>query len=272
MNHLSNYHKTHFAGKLLTIKVENLRLRAYIGFQDWERNKLQDVVISYSFKYNATRATENDRVDFAVNYKTLTKQIIKLIDNCSFDLIEAMAEVIYEHIENFDPRIREIDVCVEKPHALRFADNVMVKISGADRLKVAMISMGSNIRPEENFTKALDYLTGLGTIVHQTDFIKTKPLKFTDQPDFLNGAVLMHTKLPEDVLSLKLKEIEALMGRVRSENKNAPREIDLDVLTYQHRICDKKELNDLPFLKEFIKKLQPELIEKEIADSKIPTR
>lgn len=256
----SSYYNTHFPDKLVTIQVDKLRLRAYIGYQEWERKKLQDVVISFSFKYNGTGATENDNVDQAINYKTLTKQIIKLTDNQSFDLIEAMAENIFQHIENFNTSIQEINVCVEKPHALRFADNVMVKISSRDRLKIAMISLGSNINPKENFARALDYLTNLGTIVHRTDFIQTKPLKFTDQADFLNGAILLHTHLSQPELALKLKQIEALMGRVRSENKNAPRKIDLDVVTYKHQILDKKELQDLPFLKDFIEKLQPEIL------------
>lgn len=260
----SSYYQTHFTQKLLTVQVDNLRLRAYIGYQEWEKNKLQDIVISYSFKYNGARATENDNVDYAVNYKTLTKRIIALIDHQSFDLIEAMAEVIFKTIEDFDISIQEIQVCLEKPHALRFADNVMVKISSLDRLQVAMVSLGSNINPDENFAKALNYLTGLGTIVHRTDFIQTKPLKFTDQADFLNGAILLHTHLSQPMLELKLKQIEALMGRVRNENKNAPRVIDLDVVTYKNKIIDKKELQDLPFLKNFIEKLQPELLSKKI--------
>lgn len=259
----SNYRNKHFPEKFLTIRVEKLRLRAYIGYQEWEREKLQDVVISYSFKYNGTLATEKDNVNQAINYKTLTKQIIGIVDNRSFDLIEAMADVIFQHIENFDSSIQEIHVCVEKPHALRFADNVMVKISSRDRTQVALVSLGSNINPEENFAKALNYLTGLGTIVRRTDFIQTKPLKFTQQADFLNGAVLIHTHLSQSQLILKLKEIEALMGRVRSENKNAPRVIDLDVVTYRFQILDEKELQDLPFLRDFIKKLQPEILEQE---------
>lgn len=247
------------AEKLVSIEIENLRLRSFIGYQDWEREKLQDVVISYSFKYDALLAAKKDNVNDAVNYKTLTKNIIRLIDNRSFDLIETMAEEIYLKIEKFHAAIQEIEVCVEKPHALRFADNVMAKISSDDRFHPAIISLGSNIDAEKNFAIALNKLTDLGILINRTEFIKTQPLKFTDQPDFLNGAILIHTKLPRYILSKKLKEIEALMGRVRTENKNAPREIDLDVLTYNNRIIDRKDLVELPFLKEFIQKLQPDL-------------
>ena len=112
--------------KLSTVRVEKLRLRAYIGFIDWEKVKLQDVVVSYSFKYNTSKAAVSDDVSDAVNYKTLTKQIIDLVDNKSFHLIEFLAEKIYEHIQNFNKNVQDIHVKVEKPHALRFSDNVLV--------------------------------------------------------------------------------------------------------------------------------------------------
>ena len=50
------------------------------------------------------------------------------------------------------------------------------------------------------------------------------------------------------------------MGRVRSDNKNAPRVIDLDVLAFNGRIDDTEDFLDLPFLKEFVEKLNPDLL------------
>lgn len=257
---MNNSSPTNFSKKLLTVQVEKLRLRAYIGFQKWEREKLQDVIITFSFKYNGALASKKDDVEHAVNYKPLTKQIIKLIDRQSFDLIEAMAETIYDCIRNFHSEIQDIEVCLEKPHALRFADNVLIRISEKDRPNQAIISLGSNINPEENFEKALTHLTHLGIIINRTEFIKTKPLKFENQNDFLNGAVLIQTTLSKDVLRLKLKQIEALLGRVRSENKNAPREIDLDVLSYNRQLIDPSDLDELPFLKDFLNYLRPDLL------------
>lgn len=244
----------------MKIEVENLRLRAYIGFQKWETDKLQDVVISFSFKYDAVDASKQDDVAYAVNYKPLTKEVIALVDGKTFDLIETLAEHVYETIVSYHDNIEAIEVCVEKPHALRFADNVMVKIAQNDRTSTAIVSLGSNIDPENHFSKALDYLTRLGIIVKRTAFITTKPLKFEDQPDFLNGAVLLHTTLSKRVLQMKLKEIEALMGRVRSANKNAPRVIDLDVLSFNNVILDPEELEELPFLKDFVSYLKPEIL------------
>lgn len=244
--------------KLSIVRVENLRLRSFIGFIDWETEKLQDVIISFSFKYDTAMASKSDDVKDAVDYKKITKGIIDFVDQQSFHLIEALANKIYNHIQIADSAIQEITVRVEKPHALRFADNVLVEIDGKDRYNTAVIAMGSNIDSEENFSKSLDHLQQFGFIMQRTSFIKTEPLKFEEQPEFLNGAVLLHTKKSLSELKMHLKQTEALLGRVRTGNKNAPREIDLDVLTYNGFITD-QDIEELPFLIDFIQQLQPEI-------------
>ncbi|HOZ85908.1 MAG TPA: dihydroneopterin aldolase [Niabella sp.] len=245
--------------QLAIIEIENLRLRAYIGFMSWEKEKLQDVIISYSFKYDTKLATKTDDVAYAVDYKKITKKIVTLIENQSYQLIESMAEKIYGVIQSFSVAIQDIEVKVEKPHALRFADNVLVKISGADRYNKAMIALGSNIHPNENIAKATSLLEPLGLIIRRTKFVVTKPLKFENQADFLNGAILLLTQKSLPLLQLQLKQIEAMLGRVRSENKNAPREIDLDITTFNGFIVD-KDIQELPFLLDFVNELQPEIL------------
>ena len=241
--------------KLSIIKVKNLRLRSYIGFIDWEKEKLQDVVISYSFKYDTSMASETDDVQYAVDYKKMTKQIISMVDNQSFHLIEALAEQVFNFILKSSSAVLDIEVTVEKPHALRFADNVMVSISSKDRYNSAIIALGSNIQPQENFEKALTELQKFGIITQRSEFIQTKALKFEDQPDFLNGAILLQTQKTLSELRLQLKQIEAILGRVRTENKNAPRTIDLDVSTYNGFLID-QEISEFPFLEKFVQQLQ----------------
>lgn len=243
---------------LTQIAVEKLRLRAFIGFMKWETEKLQDLVISFSFKYDSSLSSVSDDVVDSVDYKSITKKIITLVDNQKFNLIETVAERIYNLIILQSEKVQDVNVTVEKPHALRFADNVMVKINSGDRYNSAVIALGANIDAEANFDIALQHLQRIGTIVRRTQFINTPPLKFKDQPDFLNGAVLLLTHKSLTELKLELRQIEAIMGRVRSENKNAPRKIDLDVLTYNNFVID-KEMDQLPFLFEFVKYLLPEI-------------
>lgn len=247
-----------FIPQLSILKVENLRLRAYIGFMEWEREKLQDLVISYSFKYDSNEASRRDDVTYAVNYKDLTKEIIELVDEQSFQLIEHLAEQIYTLILSFSVQIEAIEVKVEKPHALRFTDTVMAQILGSDRYNRAMITLGSNIEAEVNVEKALTALRELGVVSHQTNFIETQALKFTPQADFLNGAITLLTKKSLTELRLALRTIEQQLGRVRGRNKNAPREIDLDVTTFNGFLLEEREeFEALPFLKDFLAELEP---------------
>ncbi len=245
-----------YVPKLSTIEVENLRLRAFIGFMQWEKEKLQDLIISYSFKYDTSLASKTDNVDNAIDYKRLTKQIIELVDNQQFHLIETLAERIFENIQSYSVLVQDIEVKVEKPHALRFSDNVMVCISSKDRFNKAIVALGSNIDKDKNFAEALDMMKHLGTIVNRTDFIITKPLKYEDQDDFLNGAILLLTRCGLWQLKMELKQIEAMLGRVRSSDKNIPRVIDLDVITFNDNLVD-EEIHELPFLIDFVNTLEP---------------
>ena len=78
-----------------TIKIKNLRLRTYIGINDDEIKNKQDVVVNVTIHYDAGRATDSDSVDDALNYKTVTKSIIALVEDNRFSLLEKLtAEVL----------------------------------------------------------------------------------------------------------------------------------------------------------------------------------
>ena len=115
---------------MLTIRISNLRLRTYIGFNEDELEKRQDVVVNVRFDYLAEKAADSDDVEYAVNYKTVTKQIITLVESNKFLLLEKLTtEVLDLVMEN--PLIKYAEVQVEKPHALRFADSVSASLSAS---------------------------------------------------------------------------------------------------------------------------------------------
>ena len=111
---------------IATIHIKNLRLRTFIGFNEEERIKKQDVVINITLKYDASAASQTDNVDDACNYKVLTKQVIEMVENRSFNLLEKMAADIIALIRELD-EVLQAEVEIDKPHALRFADSVSVQ-------------------------------------------------------------------------------------------------------------------------------------------------
>jgi D-erythro-7,8-dihydroneopterin triphosphate epimerase len=113
---------------MVKIRIKELKLRTYIGFNPEERQKKQDVTINICFQYDAEKAAESDDVESAVNYKTITKQIIKFVEENQFLLLEKMTSDICQLIlEN--KNIQFVEVEVDKPHALRFADSVSATVS-----------------------------------------------------------------------------------------------------------------------------------------------
>lgn len=108
--------------------IKNLRLRTIIGFNDIETKEKQDVIISISYKYNASLAIKDDDVKLGFNYKTLTKKVIGFVESARFNLLEALAQGIFD-IVALDKELKDITIIVEKPGALRFTDNVIVKLT-----------------------------------------------------------------------------------------------------------------------------------------------
>ena len=98
--------------------------------------------------------------------------------------------------------------------------------------------MGSNIDPVANMGKAL-YLLGFHVkILAVSSFETTPPIGISDQPDFLNGAVLVQTSLSLEQLGAELKAVEDEMGRDRSLPKFGPRVIDLDIILWNEAVVD----------------------------------
>jgi 2-amino-4-hydroxy-6-hydroxymethyldihydropteridine diphosphokinase len=93
------------------------------------------------------------------------------------------------------------------------------------------LSLGSNIRPEENIVQAVDLLQAYGTLVAASEVYQTPALGAEDQPDYLNAAVLLRSALtPEVFQSEAIPSVEHALKRVRSEDKFAARTIDVDIM------------------------------------------
>ena len=95
-----------------------------------------------------------------------------------------------------------------------------------------------NIEPEKNIALAKKELSQKFKLIKRSNLIKTSPIGFSDQDDFLNGAFKLQTNLSIEKLNLELKKIESKLGRIRTENKNGPRTIDLDIAVYNNEIID----------------------------------
>ncbi|MFT5121879.1 MAG: D-erythro-7,8-dihydroneopterin triphosphate epimerase [Kiritimatiellia bacterium] len=111
------------------IYIRDLSLRCIIGIFPDERENMQDVVINVTLDCASHHvAALSDDITDAVDYKTITKKIIDLVEPSSFNLLETMAEAIVS-ITLEHPRVLCSTVCIDKPGALRFARSVAVEIT-----------------------------------------------------------------------------------------------------------------------------------------------
>jgi len=109
------------------IVIKDLLLRTIIGINEEERRNRQDVLINITLHADTRPAGASDDIEDAVNYRTITKRVIERVEESSFYLVEKMAaEIAAICLE--DPRVKAVDVRVEKPSALRFSRSVGVEI------------------------------------------------------------------------------------------------------------------------------------------------
>ncbi len=110
------------------IHIRDLALRCIIGIYDEERRARQDVVINLTLYADLRRAAASDDIGDTVDYKTLKKQVIHLVETSSFLLVERLTGCIAEECLR-DPRVLAVNVRVAKPGALRFARTVEVELT-----------------------------------------------------------------------------------------------------------------------------------------------
>jgi 2-amino-4-hydroxy-6-hydroxymethyldihydropteridine diphosphokinase len=108
--------------------------------------------------------------------------------------------------------------------------------------KLVYLSLGSNIGNRQGHLRgAVARLETLGRVVAVSSLYETEPVEFTNQPWFLNCAVVLETeKMPKQFMSSVLK-IEKEMGRRRTQEKG-PRTIDIDILLFGNATIDLPEL------------------------------
>ncbi|MDX5376875.1 MAG: dihydroneopterin triphosphate 2'-epimerase [Halomonas sp.] len=120
----------HLDHDLATIRIKDLRLRTFIGIKDEEINNRQDVIINAVFRYRADKAVAFNHIEQALNYRTITKQVIEMVEEGHFLLLERMTREVLDLIMSHE-QVLMAQVEIDKPHALRFADSVSITLSAS---------------------------------------------------------------------------------------------------------------------------------------------
>jgi len=109
----------------------------------------------------------------------------------------------------------------------------------------AYVGLGSNLdEPARQITRAFEALDELEDtqVVLRSRRYRTKPFGPVAQPDFVNAAAGLLTRLPARRLLAALKATETRLGRVPAAERWGPRRIDLDLLVYGEARIDEPGL------------------------------
>lgn len=108
--------------------IKDLLVRGIVGVNPDERTKPQDVLINVTMWTDTRPAAHSDRIDDAVNYRTVAKKIISHVEGGNPELVERLVAELADIVLAADGRIEKVEVSLEKPGALRFAKSVGVTI------------------------------------------------------------------------------------------------------------------------------------------------
>ncbi|MCY3624973.1 MAG: 2-amino-4-hydroxy-6-hydroxymethyldihydropteridine diphosphokinase [Candidatus Dadabacteria bacterium] len=125
-------------------------------------------------------------------------------------------------------------------------------------MNTVIIGVGSNIDAERNVSVAKRMLGEKLRVLGESKFVRTKPIGSREQQDFLNGSLLIKTRLGCKQLKTLLKGVEVSLGRGVGEDRYGPRKMDLDILVWNGEIVD-PDVYQREFLRRSVIELCPEL-------------
>lgn len=107
----------------------------------------------------------------------------------------------------------------------------------------AFISLGSNVKPQENIEQAVRLLDGETRVAGISTVYETEPAAGDGGPRYYNCVVEIATSLaPRELKFRVLRRIEEKLGRVRPGDADAPRTIDLDLILYDTLVMQTSDL------------------------------
>lgn len=220
------------------ISINKIEVFAYHGVYEKEKKEGQNFYIDAVLYTDLHKAGMSDELKETVNYGDVCSFIRSFSSSTRYDLIEALAENLANALLMRYATLTGVGITVSKPEAPVDVLFKNISVNITREWNEVYLSVGSNMGDKEKYiADALCKLKENKYIknVVCSKLIITKPYGYTEQDDFLNGAIRLYTLLTPHELLIFLNELEAEAGRKR-ELHWGPRTLDLDILFYGDRI------------------------------------
>ena len=113
------------------IHISDLHCRTFVGIEEWEQRDRQELHLDLELEVDLAHACETDRIEDTVNYRSVTKRVLGLVEGQRFALVEHLAGRVAAMVLEEFSAVQAVRIRVEKPGALRFAKSVGVEIRRA---------------------------------------------------------------------------------------------------------------------------------------------
>ncbi len=227
------------------IRIKDLEVFANHGVFPEENELGQKFIVSAILFADTRDAGRYDRLTDSIHYGEVCQIIDQHMKEHTYKLIERVAEALAETLlMKYKPLLKKVSIEIKKPWAPIGLplENVSVKIER--QWHTAYIALGSNMGDKTKYLDdavlALDALKEC-EVVKTSSWIATEPYGVTDQDEFLNGCLKLHTLFtPEELLEV-LHRIEKKAGRERIVHWG-PRTLDLDIIFYDDLVYGTERL------------------------------
>lgn len=107
--------------------IENLTVETVIGIFDWEREIRQAVCLDLEMEFDIRKAAASDAIVDTLDYKAVSKRLIRFIEQSEFQLVESLAEQCASIVLAEFP-VQHLKLKLSKPGAVRGSSAVGVII------------------------------------------------------------------------------------------------------------------------------------------------
>jgi dihydroneopterin aldolase len=111
------------------IFIQGLKTQAIIGIYEWERENRQPLIFDIEMSLPIKQAAVSDDINDTVDYAKVSSEVIDLVEQSAFELLESLTEAICQHIFNNHSAVQKIQLRVSKPQAVTETDTVGLLIT-----------------------------------------------------------------------------------------------------------------------------------------------
>ncbi len=109
-----------------------LEIETIIGIYDWERETKQTVALDIEMAFDIQKAAETDDIQYALDYKIVSKRIISFVETSQFLLVERLISEIASIIRH-EFNVPWVKITLNKKGAIRGASDVGIIIERGER-------------------------------------------------------------------------------------------------------------------------------------------